>query len=620
MRRLIPLFVLGTLLGCSAGHSPEGDPVKPGVGVAGVPGGTYGVSASHAVPVTPGTLIVLRDGVTAVASDADRDKIWIVDVPNKGVRSVDLGLGEEPGKLVEDGNHRVHIATRRGGELVTIDVASASIVSRRAVCPAPRGVAWDDVTDLVHVACQTGELVSLPAAGGDAVRSLKLARDLRDVVVDGERLIVSRLKTAEVFTVSAEGIPGNPTRPPDINTAQSGVAWRMIKHPAQQGVYVAHQRARQAPIQISVPDSYGSSGSGVGCSGGIIEGAVTPVNPDTPESPVVTPPVPLMVGASDIALSADGSQIAVVSTGNSWGLANQTTAMNGGGGETLSSAQQPLNTVTILMTSLLSFGGGTPCASSSGTALGGVTGEPTSVAFLGNGGLVIFSRQPAQIQTVAPGNLNASEPMNLTDDSRADTGLALFQMNSGAGLACASCHPEGNEDGRVWNFAELGPRRTQNPTGGVLATAPFHWSGELNDFPSLIHDVFESRMGAARPNHNQIDKFEHFINGVQAPAAAVVDSAAAERGRAIFENAEAGCSSCHSGAHMTNNQSFDVGTRGSFQVPSLIGVGSRAPFMHDGCAQTLADRFGPCGGGLHGSTSQLDQAQISDLVTFLESL
>src|SRR5262249_15629101 len=141
------------------------------------------------------------------------------------------------------------------------DVVTASIVSRRAVCTAPRGVAWDNATDLVHVACQTGELVSFPAAGGDAVRSLKLERDLRDVVVDGERLFVSRLKTAEVLTVSAAGTVVSTTKPPDMDVtqAQSGVAWRMIKHPTQPSVYVAHQRARQAPIQISVPDSYGSS-------------------------------------------------------------------------------------------------------------------------------------------------------------------------------------------------------------------------------------------------------------------------------------------------------------------------------------------------------------------------
>jgi cytochrome c peroxidase len=65
-----------------------------------------------------------------------------------------------------------------------------------------------------------------------------------------------------------------------------------------------------------------------------------------------------------------------------------------------------------------------------------------------------------------------------------------------------------------------------------------------------------------------------------------------------------------------------VGTGGKFKVPSLIAVGYEAPYLHDGCAATLRDRFGPaCGGGdAHGHTQQLTAAQVDDLVAYLESL
>ena len=64
-----------------------------------------------------------------------------------------------------------------------------------------------------------------------------------------------------------------------------------------------------------------------------------------------------------------------------------------------------------------------------------------------------------------------------------------------------------------------------------------------------------------------------------------------------------------------------IGTGAMFQVPTLIGVGARAPFMHDGCAATLMDRFVTCGGGdAHGTTKALSQTQLTDLVTYLESL
>jgi cytochrome c peroxidase len=65
----------------------------------------------------------------------------------------------------------------------------------------------------------------------------------------------------------------------------------------------------------------------------------------------------------------------------------------------------------------------------------------------------------------------------------------------------------------------------------------------------------------------------------------------------------------------------NVGTGRALQVPSLLGVSHRAPFMHNGCAPTLRDRFGACGGGdRHGNTSHLSEPEINDLGAYLESL
>ena len=64
-------------------------------------------------------------------------------------------------------------------------------------------------------------------------------------------------------------------------------------------------------------------------------------------------------------------------------------------------------------------------------------------------------------------------------------------------------------------------------------------------------------------------------------------------------------------------------TGGAFVAPTLVGVGSRAPLMHDGCAATLDDRFtnAKCGGGdAHGNTSRLSVTERGDLITFLKSL
>jgi cytochrome c peroxidase len=71
---------------------------------------------------------------------------------------------------------------------------------------------------------------------------------------------------------------------------------------------------------------------------------------------------------------------------------------------------------------------------------------------------------------------------------------------------------------------------------------------------------------------------------------------------------------------MTNHAIVDVGTGAPFKVPSLLGVGFRPPYMHDGCAATLVDRFGTCGGDKHGQTSMLTDSQRADLAIFLATL
>ncbi|XXY45843.1 c-type cytochrome [Sorangium sp. So ce269] len=105
------------------------------------------------------------------------------------------------------------------------------------------------------------------------------------------------------------------------------------------------------------------------------------------------------------------------------------------------------------------------------------------------------------------------------------------------------------------------------------------------------------------------------------PRSKPADEAAVARGEVLFNDPTLACATCHSGEKLTNGETMDVGTGKPFQAPSLRGLAARAPYMHDGCAATLHDRFGPCGGGdQHGVTSALTPAQIDDLVAYLETL
>src|SRR5579884_918340 len=177
----------GAIGGCSMrvssnGPTPEPPSARFGFGGGSSSGGgfgpssvvrpTFGLTVTAAKPPPPisgGTLLVTHDAAYAVVSDPERDSIYVVDLTAQNVSStIALHDGDEPGRLVEDGAGRVHVALRSGGALATVDPAQGLLIARRNVCPAPRGVGWDGATDLVWVACATGELVALPAAGGIA--------------------------------------------------------------------------------------------------------------------------------------------------------------------------------------------------------------------------------------------------------------------------------------------------------------------------------------------------------------------------------------------------------------------------------------------------------------------
>ena len=181
---------------------------------------------------------------------------------------------------------------------------------------------------------------------------------------------------------------------------------------------------------------------------------------------------------------------------------------------------------------------------------------------------------------------------------------------------------EGQEDGRTWNFDTEGPRRTMNVAGGISGRSPYHWDGRLTSFGNLVTTVYNQRMGGPTLTTDQITAAQSSMNAIPPLPGVVSDPDAVARGQAVFTDSMHGCATCHTGAQFTNNRTgLDVGTGGTFKVPSLVGLAYTAPYLHDGCAATLADRFGSCGGGdLHGVTSTLTQGQISDLIAYLDSL
>jgi mono/diheme cytochrome c family protein len=548
-------------------------------------------SAPAQPPLAGGTLLVTPDGASAVVADPDHARLVVVDLVKRSVRGeIPLGAEDEPGRAAADGAGRVFVALRRGGALLTIDSLTARVVERRAVCAQPRGVAYDADRDRVLVACAEGVLVALPAAGGEATSRVALDDDLRDVMVHGDRLYVSRFRSADVLVLDLEGavlqrLPGG---------ADREVAWRTVVTPAGD-IVTLHQRATSG--RVSTGDhGYAGGGdgdAGVPCNGGIVRPMLSVLRVEG----AVSRSLSLAPNSLSIDLAVLPSGMAVIAMPGNWGRAGTSGWLE-------------------FPTGLIE---GDRCVQRTPPSAGmSMLGQVVAAAALPGGGALVQTRAPAAL--VFTSDL-ASIPLG--GSAEADTGHRMFHTNPEGAMTCASCHPEGNDDGHTWNFSDVGARRTPMLRGGLLGTEPFHWSGDLRDFGHLVDEVLTRRMGAPRPSPAQSERLARWVDALpalRAPAAAM-SSPAAARGRELFARADVGCATCHGGERFTNNQTVDVGTRGAFQVPSLLGLRWRAPYLHDGCAPTLRDRFGDCGGGdQHGRTSQLAPAQIDDLVAYLETL
>jgi cytochrome c553 len=253
----------------------------------------------------------------------------------------------------------------------------------------------------------------------------------------------------------------------------------------------------------------------------------------------------------------------------------------------------------------------------------GVEGQIIAVEIGSSGTVFLQSREPARLYLVQPGGAGQTDTVvstiTLSDVSREDTGHTIFHTNSGGSLACASCHGEGGDDAQTWNFNGIKPRRTPSLLGTVKGTAPYHWDADFADLKALAHEVYTNRMSGRELAADQLAALKGWLEQLPAPKRSPVDPAAQARGQALF-NGKAVCSTCHSGPSFTNNATVDVGTGAPLQVPPLVGLGARAPFMHAGCAATLMDRFTTCATSAHGSTSNLTAAETGDLITFLNSL
>jgi mono/diheme cytochrome c family protein len=547
----------------------------------------FGAVEAGPVPqaISGGTMVALRSGALAVA-DVDRAQLWLLSADRLSAQSVALQSGDEPGRVIEGPTGKVYVALRRAGAILEVDVGTLG-VRRLTTCAQPRGLAWDGAR--LVVACLGGELERVEPVDGQrlsVVTSIPWG-DLRDVVVDGDRLLVTEWRRAKVWAVASDGATREvPTS--NVDGYQPHVGWRALPRPGGGALFVRQQHRTTTLPSTTNCSAYGGFARDTKSSGGGSGSGFAAMNVVKSELVTIT-----AAGTTSLSLS-ENFQSAVLPVD---------VAMSPSGRVAVVAAAQGKVT-------LLELGVRRDVALASGT-----DSQVTSAAFVGES-LFVFMRNPASIHEVRPHG-TAQLRFTFAGPVSQSTGHDLFHRGTRASVACASCHPEAGEDGFTWNFQE-GSFRTPTLRGGIGGTAPFHWVGDMPTMMDLMSNVMAVRMAGPQVDLEGTQSLEDWLHALPKLPAPATDAEAVARGAVVFTSS--GCAGCHSGAQGTNNAMANVGTGAAFQVPRLTELAWRGPWFHDGRMATLEDRFAASAGGdLHGFVSMLSPEQRRDLLEYLKT-
>lgn len=214
------------------------------------------------------------------------------------------------------------------------------------------------------------------------------------------------------------------------------------------------------------------------------------------------------------------------------------------------------------------------------------------------------------------------------------------RMSAEGYLSCATCHLDGGEDGRVWDFTGRGEglRNTTTLNGrGGTAQGNVHWSANFDEIQDFENDIRNAFGGSGFLTDPQFAATSAPLGPPKAGLSAELDGLAAYLGslgnasvaRSPFRNTDGSftalaqtgetlfareqCTSCHVPPTYTDSTLgtatlHDVGTLRDtsgqrlgaaltgIDTPGLRGLHATAPYFHDGSAATLADVFRVTGG------------------------
>lgn len=227
--------------------------------------------------------------------------------------------------------------------------------------------------------------------------------------------------------------------------------------------------------------------------------------------------------------------------------------------------------------------------------------------------------EPARTTTLA-----AVRPSELSD--RARQGRAIFhgatdRRISADGRACASCHPDGRDDGLSWPTPS-GARQTPMLAGRLLeATRPYGWQGDAESIEAHLKQTF-ARLGGKGLDEAAMGALLAYLQEMATPtrSAEAPDPAMVARGKELFHTETVGCAVCHTeGGVGSDGARHDVGTGVAVETPSLRFVARTGPYLHDGRYETLSQLLRETRGEM-GWAADMPPGDLSALEAYLLTL
>jgi YVTN family beta-propeller protein len=566
-------------------------------------------SGAFTPAVMPRALALSPDGATLYVTGERSGQLYAIDLATRSVRSTPVG-SEPIGVLVSPDGKRVFVALSQDAAVVEVAAGKLAVTARVAVPPEPWSLAWSPADGALLVTHLLGPGVTAIDVDEHGAMSARDTWGIPDTAPRGDRLLAHG-QVRGLYDVAAR--PGTdelwvPHLMLATDTPQPDLDFESTVFPSLS--ILRSDGSYHVTLSIDAADVVGADGS----IGDIVS------------------------GPHAIAFTQDGELALVVDTNSEDLLA--------------------IDAVHDVQEQLLRP---LPGHMAEGIALS----PDESVAYIderntGDVAVVRLDRSGERVAMTVDGTIPrmAADPMpeglRLGQSLFYSANSDEYPITKNHWVACASCHIEGRSDAVTWRF-EQGPRDTPSNAGGMLGTGFLFRTADRNQVQDYWKTINVEQGGTFDRDIDAdlLDAIADYVNhGIPLPVPPTTDPELVAAGKAIFERPDVGCSGCHSGPRFTDSGAgnaqldlggpvmlHDVGTCAQapfpdvdheaidgharaacmFDTPSLSGLASTPPYLHDGRAPTIRDVLEMTRGTM-GDITQLSASDEDALVEYLRSL